>query len=721
MKKRNHFTLLAIMFATSMLICQNRHLKKADKLYDAKCYALAIPHYHKGLASDSGNVTSVARLGDCYRLTNNINGQLKTYGKLVNTGSASELQKLYYAEALTASGRANEARQYFKQFTSDERGKKRASLAELNKYSKDADAYEVKRSKFNSPEGDFGAIIQGNDVYFLSSRKRTAWVRHSQGWTKESPVAVYFVKGNDTVPEMVKIPDMKKLNAGPFTFISDTSVIITRNYQPSKDEAATLKLYTGSYSKGNMNNLRMASFCLDNFNYVHPSISADGNTLFFASDREGGKGGMDLYYSVKNATGWSAPVNMGEKVNTAGNELFPFVTANNLLYFSSNGHEGMGGLDVYETRLKDLKPSKVYNLGMPVNSREDDFSYFLNKDGKTGFFSTNRDHSGLDDDIYQLNILREVKRGKEVLFVVKDRGTGAIVPGSYIQTGTDSVSVNDKGEFLTMVDEDKTLNVQVRHADYFLLKDSVRASESSEDRIVKILNIEKDPKLSLKATILDLKTMQPLEGVKMTLREMPSNQLFDTYTTSGDGLYRKPLPGKKLGDKIAYAISLEKEGYVTKKTMFIYDIKAPGEISMNDSLNLAIGKIEVGMDVGKMIDLKPIYFDLGKSSIRKDAAAELDKMVVIMKEYPNMSIELGSHTDCRAAAAANMKLSSARAKSSADYIVKKGIERSRITGKGYGETKLLNSCACEGKTKSTCSEEEHAKNRRTEFIITRLK
>ena len=127
------------------------------------------------------------------------------------------------------------------------------------------------------------------------------------------------------------------------------------------------------------------------------------------------------------------------------------------------------------------------------------------------------------------------------------------------------------------------------------------------------------------------------------------------------------------------------------------------------------------MDVAKMIDMKPIYFDMGKSKIRPDAAVELDKIVTVLKEYSNIYIELGSHTDCRSAAAFNLQLSAARSKASAEYIIKKGINRSRITTKGYGESKLLINCGCEGKVKSNCSEEDHAKNRRTEFLITKLK
>jgi len=128
----------------------------------------------------------------------------------------------------------------------------------------------------------------------------------------------------------------------------------------------------------------------------------------------------------------------------------------------------------------------------------------------------------------------------------------------------------------------------------------------------------------------------------------------------------------------------------------------------------------VGTDIGKIIDLKPIYFDLGKWNIRPDAAIELDKIVNVMKENPYMVIELGSHTDCRGSAASNLSLSDKRAKSSAAYIVSKGIDKTRIYGKGYGESKLVNSCACEGPVKSTCSEEEHSQNRRTEFRIVKL-
>ncbi|MEI8138100.1 MAG: OmpA family protein, partial [Bacteroidota bacterium] len=438
-------------------------------------------------------------------------------------------------------------------------------------------------------------------------------------------------------------------------------------------------------------------------------------------DMDGGFGGMDIYYSKKDGGVWGTPFNLGAKVNTAGAEVFPFIASNGLLYFSSNGQDGLGGLDVYETKIKNDKAGRVYNMGEPVNSIDDDFGIFLGEDNKTGYLSSNRKNGGMDDNIYKLDILREVKRGKEVLIITKDKDNGEIIANTKVSINGDTVTTNEKGEYPTTVEDDVNYSLVVEKNDYYKLEDSLSTKTSEEDTFTKELRLEKDPKLSLLALVTDAKTNLALEGVKVTILELPSNAAFDNYTTPATGDYRKPLKGKKIGDKINYSFKLEKEGYLTKTATFIYDIKAPGEIKVNESVNLSLGKVAVGMDLAKMIDIKPIYFDLGKSTIRQDAAMELDKIVTVMNEYPNVYIELGSHTDCRGAAAANIKLSGARAKSSAAYIIKKGISKTRIVGKGYGETKILNGCICEGNIKPTCSEDEHTKNRRTEFLITKLK
>jgi outer membrane protein OmpA-like peptidoglycan-associated protein len=160
-------------------------------------------------------------------------------------------------------------------------------------------------------------------------------------------------------------------------------------------------------------------------------------------------------------------------------------------------------------------------------------------------------------------------------------------------------------------------------------------------------------------------------------------------------------------------LKFEKEGYISKSLAFEKKLERSGDIKVNEILDLKLEKVQLGLDIGKIINLNTIYFDLGKADIRPDAAIELDKVVKAMNDNPNWKVEVGSHTDSRGAANANLTLSDKRAKSTAKYIISKGIDQSRITGKGYGEKKIINKC----KDGVKCSDEEHQQNRRTEFKI----
>lgn len=730
MKHSKHifFLLLACMSLT--LMAQTRALKKANKFYGIQAYSQAIPFYEKSFIRDSSNKITLSNLADCYRLTNNTTGELKCYSGLLKTGKAEPIHMLYYGQALMKNGQKNEAEMYLEEYTIDNRGKELASSIEKTKqYTKNADAYKVDLCSFNSPQSDFCAVVFNNTIVFSSTRDKTKWINEKHGWTNESYLNLYAAEkkeGKDIEPKIFMRDLSSKYNDGPVCFAKvNNTVYFTRNNSGNKfiakDGTYKLKILEATMKGTSITKITEPGFNNKDYNCAHPSITADGKSLYFASDMPGGFGGMDIYVCTKNSDGtYGKAENLGNKVNTAGNEVFPFIAANGLLYFSSNGHDGMGGLDIYETKIKQNKAERIYNMGEPVNSKDDDFGVFLGDDSKNGYLSSNRKNTGMDDDIYSLQILREVKRGREVLIVTKDKASGEILANTFVKINNEAVTTNEKGEYLTTVEEGMNYDIVVEKTDYYKLEDKLSTKNSPDELLTKTLLLEKDPKLALLALVTDAKTNAPLEGVKITIKELPGNEAFDTYTTAATGDYRKPLKGKKIGDKISYSIVLEKATYLTKTLTFIYDIKKPGDINVNESLDMKLGKVEVGGDLAKMIDIKPIYFDLGKFTIRKDAAAELDKIAAVMKEYPNMSIELGSHSDCRGAAKANLTLSDKRAKASAAYIIKKGIEKTRIVGKGYGELKLLNSCMCEGKVLSTCPEDEHSKNRRTEFIITKL-
>ena len=726
------FVLYTFLFGVFSVSAQKATIEAANKLYHKKLYAEAMPKYEKALKKDSNNTDVLSRLGDCYRLTNNLNGQVLCYGKLVNNGNANADHKFYYGKALMQQGKYEEAKRLFSNYADDKRGAAIAKgIAEIDKMNKNADAYKLEEASFNSSDNDFCAISLGDKIVFTSSRTTSTWITKHHGWTDKNYYNSYVTskdaKGKYTAPKPFLEDIDSRFNDGPLSISKDGKTIyFTRNSVEKKNQSADgsykLRIYKASIVQNKLFKPLDLNFNNNEFNCAHPAVSADGKMLFFASDMGGGQGGMDIWYSVLGSDGvWGTPVNLGKKVNTRGNEMFPFITADNILYFSSDGREGLGGLDVYEVKLKDLKPGKVYNMGAPVNSTHDDFSYFLNDDGKTGFVSSNRKNGGMNDDIYTLEVLRKVSRGKNVTFVLKDKDNASVLPGVKLQINADTATTNEKGEFVYLIEDDVNYKVTATKEKYFSNTDSVNTKSSEEDDFTRTILLEKDPNLSFLAFVTDVKTSQGLSNVKIKITDLFTKEVFDNTVTSANGEYRKKLSGKKIGDKIAYEILLEKEGYLTNKLNYTAEIKQEGEIKLYELLNMALGKIEVGMDLSKIIYLKPIYFDLGKSVVREDAAIELDKIVAVMKQYPGMFIELGAHTDCRGNAKANLSLSDKRAKASAAYIVKRGIQKNRIVGKGYGESKLLNGCACEGNLEAKCTEDEHAKNRRTEFIITKIK
>lgn len=733
--KRLFYSTVALFIVSVGLQAQESLVMAANKLFDAKSYSEAIPKYEKVMKKDSNNTIILSKLGDCYRLTNNTKGQALCYGILVERGNADANQRLYYGQALMALGRYEEAKKYMEEYTADERGKAFAkSISNITAFAKNADAYKVDTVSFNSTENDFApAFFAQGILVFTSSRKKTMWINRKHGWTGNNYYTIYATEkdanGGYLKPHKFMRDLDSKYNNGPICFSQDKmTLIFTRNSNKQDANAADknykLEIYEARLNIDGFEKVTPMPFNSTSYNCAHPSLTADGKTLYFASDMPGGQGGLDIWYSKLDDAGvWGAPINMGDKINTKGNEMFPSIGANNLLYFASNGQEGLGGLDIYEVKLKaDGNVGKVYNMGLPINSSDDDFGIVFSDDMKTGYFSSNRKNRNMDDDIYAFSVLRDVKRGKDVIIKTRDKDSDTtIVPYAKIKWNNDSITTNEKGEYTMFIEEDTQYSLLASKEKYYNATDSLSTKMSDQDEFTKTILMEKDPDLSLLGFVLDAKTKEALGDVKITIKDMNTNTDFDAHTTAATGDYKKPLPSNKIGDKLNLKITLEKAGYVTKVVDFNHTITKPGEVKLHELIDMNIGKVMVGIDLAKLIDLKPIYFDLGKSKITPAAATELNKIVAVMKEYPGMTVELGSHTDCRSAAKSNMTLSMARAKASATYIASKGIPRTRITGKGYGETKLLNGCACEGKLTSNCTEEDHALNRRTEFIVTKYK
>lgn len=707
-------------------------LKKANNHYNNYSYTKVIENLE-----DEKQVTTDAqrKLAESYKITGNFTAAESVYSKIVEASDKTPQDVYAYAQILKMNAKYADAQKQMDIYSSLNAADSRTKLFNQNKtYTidllKDKGQFEIKNLEVNSAEQDFGVTYFKNEIAYTSSKHdiNAAYRRWNGNNLPFLDLYVGQVEENGEIINSKKISSLnKKYHEGPSSYNKEGNIVVYTqdNYQSkSSDGIRKLEMIESKFKDGKWS--EKIPFPLNNKEYSvgHPSLSADGNTLYFASDMPGGIGGVDIYRITRNPDGtWGKEENLGSKINTEGNEMFPFIHESGLFFFSSDGRPGLGGLDVFATQMKNNQITKVINVGTPINGSKDDFSFVLNEAKSKGYFSSNREGGKGDDDIYSFNLLKPFQFGKTIKGVAKDKN-GNILSNVKVDLYDDqgkilnNVVTNNNGEYIFDVENAGQYKLSGQKESYISGNNSVSVPED-KDLVESNVILEKDPGMSLVAIITDAQTKKTIEGAKVTILA-DGNQPFDNFVTKADQNYRRTLPNNKVGDKLNYKIKIEKLGYLTKEVDFNYTIVKPGEINIHEALDITLSKLEVGADLAKMIDIKPIYFDLGKFNIRKDAAIELDKIVKIMNEYPNMEVELGSHTDCRATAAFNEKLSGNRAQASAEYI-KKSISRpERISGKGYGESKLKNGCACEGSVKSTCTEEEHQQNRRTEFIILKV-
>lgn len=732
---------IAISFASLQnLNAQKSALIKANKYYTALDYSKAIPYYERVLKKTEGDIETMIKLAECYRLTNDVNAAADMYAKVVNQPNSAPIYKYYYAQSLMSQGEHKKAEEYLKQYQEDSRSESFIkSINELSKYYKDSSNYTLQKAKFNTKFSDFSPyVLDDGRVIFISSRPKARLINYTHGWTGNNFTNIYVTeknkKGKYKNPKMFSRKIQSHLNEGSFAFSGDMNTIyFTRNsvYNNKRalrgnDGKVKLQICQASYYPKKKKYKNVVEFEHNNttFNYAHPTVSSNGQYIYFSSDRPGGYGGMDIWMCERQGDKWGIPVNLGEKINSPGNEVFPFLQANNKLYYSSDGLGGLGGLDIFVTKLNisNGKPfGKSFNMGAKLNSNADDFGIFFDKEGMNGYISSNRCGNDSNDDIFEFTMQQPVNHSIIIKGKAIDNETNKPVANAVIKLK------NDKGEIIeqTMSDEkgcyvfegefDHNYNLTGDKGKYNTATSSASTMNAKgKNEIIADLSLEVIPSAKITLAVIDQKTKNPIEGVRVKLTDRQTGAVKE-YFTNVLGTITAPL-NKKAGENMIYDINLTHNEFLPKDLALTKTIAANGEVNVKEEMF----KIEVGQDVGKALDLNPIYFDYDKFNIRPDAQVELDKIVKIMNEYPNMVIELGSHTDCRGKASYNMELSDKRAKASAAYVVSKGIDKSRIYGRGFGESKLVNDCKCEGKIVSDCSDEEHQMNRRTEFIIVKF-
>ncbi len=711
-------------------------IERGDELFNEFSYTSAIEAYKKGLASSETPEDSIeVRIAESYRKLNQPEQASIWYEKALSESNenAEPLHLLHYAESLSSQKKYAEAKQWYKRYDdrvkADSRAdRKLSTLENQNKLYRNESKVSIEKAPFNSDAADFAPTETPEGIVFVSSRASKNPLSAVFNWDETNYLDL-FLYSDENVKRLDKTLN-SKLHEGPAVFYDEGGkVIFTRNnhekgkVKTSEEGITKLKLfYAERNAEGEWSKPVELPFNSDEYSVGHPAISKDGNTLYFASDMPGGQGGVDIYKSTWNNDQWGAPINMGNEINTEGNELFPTLFADKDLYFASNGHGGLGGLDIFVSDVSK-QSVKVNNVGSPINGPLDDFGLVMLSDGQSGFFSSNREGSGNKDDIYSFTANGALVQNYLVEGTVLDKKDKIPVIEALVylvdEEGTviNTVKTDESGKYSMVVEPNKSYLLQAGKTDYLKTEDQL-ATTGDESKTIwkKDLIISKDYGFSLKGLITDNNTGEALQGVSVALIDNLNNETVLKLTTQNDGLLKYKIKNYELDDRISYQLKLEKDGYLAKVLVYNAVLDEPGEYNINANLNLGLDKLELGADIGKLIDIQPIYFDVGKYAIRPDAAKELNKVVEIMNENPGIEIELGSHTDSRGSASSNLRLSDKRAKASAEYIISQGIDQSRIVGKGYGEAQLINDCA-DG---VPCSADQHQLNRRTEFKITKF-
>lgn len=728
---------------------------KAQKLYKDFAYNQAIPVYEAYLKKND-DAKAMLELGDCYRLTSDFNKAEYWYGKAIEKGDVEPEYKLHYASMLQANEKYEEAAKWYANYKQSAPEDKRASnqlkaSADYGQYLLTRDRYQVKNLSFNTGGYDFAPVWFDKGLIYSSSRDSSKAISRESAWTGTQFFDMYYVEGEKTnfgKPKVMRDNAATKFHEAAATFTPDNKkVYFTRNnyfnnkVKTSSDKVIKLKIFESDVDGQNWKNEKSFQYNNDEYSVGHPALTPDGNTMYFISDMPGGYGGTDIYVTKKEGDGWGVPKNLGDEINTEGMEMFPYVDKDGILYFASDGQGGLGGLDIFRTKPdeKSGKFGKVRNMGAPINSSYDDFALVYGTDKSVGYFTSNRPEGKGLDDIYSFQ-----DDGVYLEGIVVDAETDEPICNSKVIMKA-KLTQSEEGRTTTECDGEFEFGV-IRNLDYcfvataegYSMNDKVCATtkdvKPGETVFVKI-PLEKGKEYAMSVQVLgktpqfsksnDVKDLKPLPNAKVLLSSKCEGWTR-SLVTDVDG---------KLCDTVRcdcdYIVVANAEGYLPGNIEVIKndtDCVIDRKCGVNPREEIIILDMIPGMkynpdgtpsgfdstyNAANAIELKDIYYDFDKWYIREESEPELNKLLGFLQENSSVIVEIGSHTDARAPYDYNIRLSQKRAQSVVNWLVARGISKSRLKAKGYGETQPRNGCV-DG---VTCTEYEHQRNRRTEFRV----
>jgi len=643
-----------MLLSAQSMLGQKQKAKKATELYNEYAYQEAIDKYEDLVSSGYSTADIYKNLGNSHFANAEYEKAAKWYSELIGL-EEEEIEPEYiyrYALSLKSIGKYDESDAWMNKYLESNNGDIRAQrYAEkvdyLKKIKEQSVNIELINLDINTKESDFAPSVIGQQLIYSTARDTAVARNKIHEWNNKAFLDLY--QANILVDGYTDGSSLSKLDLMINSKTHESSAIFTRDGQTlyftrnnskngnfARDEkgVSRLKVFVATKKKNRWKDVKELPFNSNEYSVAHPALSLDEKRLYFASDMPGTYGSSDIFSVDINEDGsFGVPVNLGPEINTESRETFPHLDKNNILYFASDGHPGLGGLDIFAAQIQEEEITEPVNLGKPINSPQDDFSLVKDPRNNSGYFASNRPGGKGSDDIYgfvlddqeQNEIIKNILPPCSTVIsgIVKDQATGLPLENVRIKI----LDTEDKmiGDMLTNVQGSFSMDSDCLAGNYTIHAEVPSCNETAHSHI-------------------------PVEG--------------------------KDRPVK---------VSLQKNR------------RAP-----------------LGSDLVSHLDINPIFFDLGKSKIRKDAWVDLSKVITYLNAYPEANIQIRSHTDSRASETYNKNLSERRAYATLVYLVERGgIDQSRLTAQGFGESQLKNDCA-DG---VRCSENEHQANRRSEFII----
>jgi len=717
------FFLLALAWTARAQGGADAHTRYADRYYEQMAYRKAADEYL--LAANMGAVNEhvTKRLANCYmKLADTENAEI-WYAQSVKFLNREPIDMMNYSLALKGNAKYAEAEEWMDRYLATTRPEGvplRSNISDFaRKFTQGMDRFSIRGVSTNTPYSDMGATWSGpSQVIFSSSRDVRVGVKREAAWNGQ-PFLDLYIADRTAAGDLVNARSLEggvnsAQHEGPATCSVNGDVVwFTRNNaERSKNGVHRLSILRAQRSGGRWTDVQPFLYNNTECSVGHPALSPDGKVLFFVSDMPGGQGGADLYLCRDMGGRWGEPENLGPAINTALDEVFPFVGADGTLYFASNGHPGLGGLDIQAApRSAEGGYPMVINVGAPVNGPKDDFAFVIDPAARTGYFTSNRPGGAGDDDIYAFEMHYPLEQRYLCTGVVYDEDDASPVIDVEVQlldsvgSVVESARTDGKGKFSFSVQKDQEYSLVARMKGRYDGQAHLSTENIAQQQIVsRDLHLIPEGGIWLRGAVRYADRIGFMEGVTVSVVNLSSFQ-SDVRTTGPGGDINFRLQSNE-----EFEVLLERAGFYSVSVPVTTAGMTQGVIDLNTMRGLEMEEVRVGRSTA----LRFMRWKGNGATLDPVSKTELDGLAERMLVNPGLQFEVAVHEDARTGADAAMRLSQQRADAILQYLRTKGVPKERITAKGYGNSRPLNHC----EVGVQCSEAEHAENQRVEYTVT---